>query len=492
MCQECQEFEVGYSESSEVWDQTIEYGSEEKLLDSVVKEEVSGKVCTKCGEWKPLTEFWRDKAAKDGFCHTCKDCVTAYSRWRKSPDFKPVREKRAPLKGSKRCSKCGEIKQLSEFSWDKNTKDGLCTSCKACVCAYAKYRLSPDFVPFDPINRAKDGMKRCIVCGVVKEVSCFYADKKRKDGLQTCCKECGKERKRVRDEQKREEFKTRHLEFEGTKICTICGEEKSVIEFSFSVRGKNGLRSSCKSCESIKARKKDQNRIVVVDPFLTKLCAECGELKSVSAYYINKRCKDGLASICKECVKKRSRILRASHNYLPSSEGFKLCYLCKIEKPLSEFYKNRHHRDGLDSHCKECENKRKKDYLESNVEAKIRIRVRGRFVQFLKMSCLEEEINKEAAIEFMGCTIPEFRTYIEAQFYKDSKSGREMTWDNYGRPNGMQGERGWDFEHSIPLSRVTLQDPEQQKLVCHFSNIHPMWNWENGIKSNKLPSEMVA
>lgn len=40
------------------------------------------KKCSKCGEEKPLTEFWRNHAAADGLHFWCKGCSRAYgSRW---------------------------------------------------------------------------------------------------------------------------------------------------------------------------------------------------------------------------------------------------------------------------------------------------------------------------------------------------------------------------------------------------------------------------
>jgi hypothetical protein len=39
----------------------------------------------------------------------------------------------------------------------------------------------------------------------------------------------------------------------------------------------------------------------------SKKCKECGEVKSLSAYYINVRCKDGHHSKCKSCSKKISK-----------------------------------------------------------------------------------------------------------------------------------------------------------------------------------------
>lgn len=37
----------------------------------------TGKHCSKCGQWKLLSEFFRDRARKDGFKHRCKECATA-------------------------------------------------------------------------------------------------------------------------------------------------------------------------------------------------------------------------------------------------------------------------------------------------------------------------------------------------------------------------------------------------------------------------------
>jgi len=46
------------------------------------------KVCNKCGEIKPLTDYHKSKATKDGYAYMCKECSnTATNKWRKNnPD----------------------------------------------------------------------------------------------------------------------------------------------------------------------------------------------------------------------------------------------------------------------------------------------------------------------------------------------------------------------------------------------------------------------
>jgi hypothetical protein len=74
----------------------------------------------------------------------------------------------------------------------------------------------------------------------------------------------------------------------------------------------------------------------------------------------------------------------------------------------------------------------------------------------------------------LGCTIPELKAHLEKQF----KPG--MSWSNYGY-------RGWHIDHIIPLSSFKLSDPEQQRKATHFTNLQPLWGYENQSKSDRLP-----
>ncbi len=39
-----------------------------------------GKTCTKCGEWKPLDEYYARESSKDGFRNDCKECMKSRTR----------------------------------------------------------------------------------------------------------------------------------------------------------------------------------------------------------------------------------------------------------------------------------------------------------------------------------------------------------------------------------------------------------------------------
>jgi hypothetical protein len=86
-------------------------------------ETTEGKICTKCGKWKLLEEYHKNKNTKDGRMSMCKECRNVK---------KEVKE------GMKKCSKCGEWKVFEEFNKHKSGKYGRRANCKGCEKRYSK------------------------------------------------------------------------------------------------------------------------------------------------------------------------------------------------------------------------------------------------------------------------------------------------------------------------------------------------------------------
>jgi len=51
---------------------------------------------------------------------------------------------------------------------------------------------------------------------------------------------------------------------------------------------------------------------------------------------------------------------------------------------------------------------------------------------------------------------------------KPCKKCGDMTWEN-------QGKGGWHFDHIKPCNSFYLQDPVQQYLCFHHTNMQPLW-----------------
>lgn len=85
------------------------------------------KVCRKCGETKPLTEFGRYTRYPDGLHRWCKACCFAYRRAR--PSYEPTDQE-------KECAQCGETKPAVAFQKNRYSKDGRASWCKECCHKY--------------------------------------------------------------------------------------------------------------------------------------------------------------------------------------------------------------------------------------------------------------------------------------------------------------------------------------------------------------------
>ena len=85
-----------------------------------------------------------------------------------------------------------------------------------------------------------------------------------------------------------------------------------------------------------------------------------------------------------------------------------------------------------------------------------------------------------STLELLGCSVDKLRSRLEAEFKPDPRTGEIMTWDNYGY-------RGWHVDHIRPCKDFDLNDPKQQQQCFHYTNLQPLWWWQNfkkGTKSN--------
>ena len=105
----------------------------------------------------------------------------------------------------KKCSKCGEIKDLEFFHNDSSKSLGKCNHCKECRKIIPKLSENETLFIFDK--------KRCSICKEVKLTNCFGKSKDSKLGFKPHCKTC--------DKLKREKIVFEIQEVEE-KVCSGC------------------------------------------------------------------------------------------------------------------------------------------------------------------------------------------------------------------------------------------------------------------------------
>ena len=105
-----------------------------------------------------------------------------------------------------------------------------------------------------------------------------------------------------------------------------------------------------------------------------KACSKCKLDKLFSEFYKDRRGKDGIKKMCKECINRQQKIYKSSDkakllrvkqtqrnrnkNLLGVVITAKTCRRCMTIKPSSEFHQAMGRKDGLQSQCKMCLNRR--------------------------------------------------------------------------------------------------------------------------------------
>ncbi|MCB5180408.1 endonuclease VII domain-containing protein [Streptomyces antimicrobicus] len=129
------------------------------------------KWCRGCNRDIPLSGFAADRNRGDGLQPRCRECVAAYSaeryRRRQAAKGKVVREHVEVPAGWKLCRRCGEVKPHSEWHKNSSASDGLSTRCKACRVAqgragHLKRSYGMTEAERDEMVAAQGGV--CVIC----------------------------------------------------------------------------------------------------------------------------------------------------------------------------------------------------------------------------------------------------------------------------------------------------------------------------------------
>jgi len=284
------------------------------------------------------------------------------------------------------------------------------------------------------------------------------------------------------------------------KKCTRCSEVKSLEEFSNRKYNRDGKSVYCKECVKKEREEQKQYKIIYnyVIPKDTKICNKCGETKSLDEFHNLKRSKDGKQGYCKECSKiyiennkehlkeysKKYSIDNKEHyqeyqkQYNKEHKEERLEYQKEYDKTEGrKVYHQKHfqkHKRARVTHQNEYnKEKRKTDPLYKLYDC-IQTRIYGS----LKKKGIVKSKRTE---EMLGCTIEEFKLYIESKFES------WMSWDKYGLYNG-EFNYGFDLDHIIPVS--SAQTEADLLTLNHYSNFQPLCSKINrDIKKARLDYE---
>lgn len=225
-------------------------------------------------------------------------------------------------------------------------------------------------------------------------------------------------------------------------ICNVCKESKSIREFYKNSKNKSGFDYRCKNCRKIQASEWNKNN-------------------KQKRRTIVKKSKDKYRN--RENAKARLRYWGDLDKYRAINRECNKRYYLK-HKDKEKLRRRQYYKDNLDK-VRDQKSRWHRNKMKEDVSYILSVRLRSRLNKAVRYG-----YKSGSAVRDLGCSIEEFKNYLELLFK------RGMSWENYGE---------WHMDHIIPLASFDLSNKEQLKQACHYTNLQPLWAYEN-LKKNKF------
>lgn len=225
-----------------------------------------------------------------------------------------------------------------------------------------------------------------------------------------------------------------------------------------------------------------------------KECAKCKELKEFIYFHKHKRSKDGYACRCKKCSledkkdyyeRNKDKVKENVKEYRDKNidvvkERVKSHYQ-ENRDSLLEYKKNYHIKNKerlkeLDSKWREENRERirnkSREYISNKRETDVFFKLKDRISGLIRSSIVSKGYKKlHRTEEILGCSIQEFKEYIESRFIEG------MSWKNHGE---------WHLDHKTPVSWGKTE--REIYDLNHYINFQPLWSRDNLSKGNRWES----
>ena len=183
------------------------------------------KLCSKCNQILPVSNFKENLKIKSGLHSQCNSCANTYIKKLPSSDI---------VDGHKMCLKCNELLPVDKFRGNLKVKSGLHSYCIDCTIIPKKVKEPKIIIP--KIKEVKppriiDGKCVCSTCKNLLPVDDFYVDKKKKEGLSYSCKVCKLSQNKKNWELNKYDYSEYRRQYEKEKRYKnrLIREEKKLI-----------------------------------------------------------------------------------------------------------------------------------------------------------------------------------------------------------------------------------------------------------------------
>lgn len=107
----------------------------------------------------------------------------------------------------------------------------------------------------------------------------------------------------------------------------------------------------------------------------------------------------------------------------------------------------------------------------NNIHAKLRKVLSARLTIAIRRRG-DSRVRNYSCLDLVGCSAADLQAHIQSLW----RPG--MSWGNYG-------QFGWHIDHIRPCSSFDLSEQEQRNKCFHYTNLQPLWAFDNRSKGNK-------
>lgn len=280
------------------------------------------------------------------------------------------------------------------------------------------------------------------------------------------------------------------LEVQATKVCTKCGEEKSVVEFyRRRQREKNGIKkyqAKCIACaqaykqankEHISKRNKQYN-IDNAEHYANYRKENKDRILQVAKEYRANNQEKIKEAKRKDWAENREKLSARSKIY--RQENADVIKARKAAAYKRDIEKIKARRTTPD--FRERANARQRDYRKRNPglwgkycgdRAKTDPIFRmHKLLRSRQRLAIQNKQKKGSAVRDIGCNGEELKSHIESLF--DAR----MTWENAGSY--------WHLDHIFPLAKANMENRVEYLAVSNWRNLQPLEAKANIAKGDKV------
>lgn len=277
--------------------------------------------------------------------------------------------------------------------------------------------------------------------------------------------------------------KNKEIKGKETKICRECHNFKPLSDFGNRTQSKDGKMIYCKLCASIinkvsyynnldtRSKYLKNKKIIsetfhslsVLIPSKIKICSSCRIEKDIDDFCCSKLEKDGYYYQCKLCqkeyrLKNKDKLIQKRKDNKDKIKEYSINY---NSNPENKQKRKKNKKKSLfvkktPQEIRDRKNKYSVDEYKNNPQYKLKKLIRSRLYKALKFNKKHKN-----TIELLGCTIEEYKYYIDMQFLP------EMNWSNHGVI--------WHIDHIKPCSKFNLELESEQIKCFNYCNTEPVF-----------------